>query len=357
MDASSDLTKLKVADLKKELKIRNLSQVGKRGDLLERLQAAIASGVGPEEGGDDDEFDEDEILAGGDDEDDITAIDEEQVLTGIPKVSATPGRPSRRSVAPATPATPRAQGRKLALKRAPVSSLAVPEDETPKPKTPIKAASPPKAGTPLTKIATPGAKTPASAPAEGEPKAKQAKTDGDDKENDEEPKEKTAAEKRAERFGIVSDDSLKSKRADRFGIVSEDAAIKKRQDRFGVVEKETKGKKKKNKMEAEPIDMEKLKTRAERFGTSTASAMDTEKKQSRLERFGGGASENGVKKDLTSDEAKAARAAKFATNGSSAEKAEESSEPIISASGKKLIVFGNEDASKLKRAARFAAAT
>ena len=59
------------------------------------------------------------------------------------------------------------------------------------PKTPIKAASPPKAGTPLTKIATPGAKTPASAPAEGEPKAKQAKTDGDDKENDEEPKEKT----------------------------------------------------------------------------------------------------------------------------------------------------------------------
>ena len=62
-------------------------------------------------------------------------------------------------------------------------------------------------------------------------------------------------------------------------------------------------------------------------------------------------------RSLTSDEAKAARAAKFATNGSSAEKAEESSEPIISASGKKLIVFGNEDASKLKRAARFAAAT
>ena len=36
---------LQVADLKKELKIRNLSQVGKRGDLLERLQAAIASGI------------------------------------------------------------------------------------------------------------------------------------------------------------------------------------------------------------------------------------------------------------------------------------------------------------------------
>lgn len=370
MDSLGDLTKLKVADLKKELKVRNLSQVGKRSELLERLQKGIASGVSAEEGNEDDEFDEDEILAGGDDEDDITAIDEEKVLAGIaPKVPATPGRLSRRSVAPATPATPRTMGRKLALKRAPVSALAVAEDETHKEatKTPIKAVTPAKTTTPHTKIATPvtkiatpiSTKSPAAAPAEGEPAAKQAKLDSDDAA--EEPlKEKTAQEKRAERFGIKSDDTLKATRADRFGIVTEDAQIKKREARFGVVDKDAAKGKKKNKMEAEPIDMDKLKSRGERFGTSTASAMDTEKKQTRLERFGNGTAEE-EKKDLTSDEAKAARAAKFASNGSATteEKSEdeEPSEPLLTATGKKLITFGTEDVSKLKRAARFAVAT
>jgi len=276
---SAELAKLKVADLKRELKVRGLSQVGKRSDLLERLQNAIASGVNPEEGTEDEDFDEDEILAGADDEDDVSPQDEEQALTGISK--ETPSKGAKAAPKAATPIT--------------------------------KAAA--KATTPVSKVATPAAK---KAPAE--PAA------------EEEQPEKTAQEKRAERFGIVNDDLAKKSRAERFGIVPNDEAIKKRQERFGVVEKEEKPSKK-QKMAAEPVDLEKLKARADRFGASTASALDSEKKAARAARFETAPATNGTSKDVTSEEAKAARAAKFASNGTA------SATPGLSASGKKLITF------------------
>lgn len=355
-----DIQKMKVADLKKELKMRSLSTAGKRTELLERLQNAIASGVNADAGDDDEEFDEDEILAGDDDEDEISQAEEEQALAG--KAAPTPSRPTRRSsLAPSTPAgTPKTPGRRLALKRAPAAALAVPEEEEPAkeevaaPKVAVKTTTPAK-----TPAKSP-AKTPASAPAEGQPPAKAAKVEtkagdpAEDKENGE-PKEMSALEKRAARFGVVAPDVAKAKRAERFGVVSEDLAKKKRAERFGVVEEEKANKTlKKGKMAAEPVDLEAIKKRAERFGTSTAPAMDLEKKAARAERFGTAA--NGAKTDVTSDEVLAKRAAKFGT-GEEAEKTEAAAaSPVVSATGKKLITFGSEDTAKLKRAARFAAA-
>jgi len=320
---------MKVADLKNELKLRNLPTTGKRDELLKRLQNAIAQGVEREE-----DIDEEAILAGDDegDDDGLTPMEEEAVLA--PK--ATPARASRRSVvAAATPATPaRGTPPRPALKRTAAANLVVPEVEEPAPE--------PNKATP--------AKTPAKEPAG--PPAKVAKVETPKPAADEANKEngqpeKTAAEKRAERFGIVSEDTAKAKRADRFGIVSDDLAKKKREERFGVVEKNESKALKKAKMTSEPVDVEKIKARAERFGTTTSSALDAEKKKARLDRFGDNKSANGTTKDVTSDEAKAARAEKFAP---------EPVAPVISASGKTLITFGTEDSAKQARAARFAGA-
>merc|ERR1711970_721973 len=125
MDVNTDLTKLKVAELKNELKVRGLSTVGKRTELLDRLKEAIADGVEVNDG-EGEEIDEDEILAGAEEDEELTPAEEEQALAGTVK---------EKEESPAKPPTP-------------------------------KVASPP-----------PAKKTPAAEPAEGEPAAKQAKTD------------------------------------------------------------------------------------------------------------------------------------------------------------------------------------
>merc|ERR1719334_2049941 len=93
MDTTLDINKMKVADLKNELKLRNLATTGKRTELLERLQAAIASGVEREN---EEDIDEENLLAGDDEgeEEALTPREEEAVLAPKP-----PSRASRRSIA------------------------------------------------------------------------------------------------------------------------------------------------------------------------------------------------------------------------------------------------------------------
>lgn len=347
-----DLTKMKVADLKKELKIRGLAQTGKRTELLERLQVALAGGVGIEGGAEDDgdeEYDEDEILGGDDADDDdskMTPLEEAAALAAAEKAAATPMRGARRSVAPTATGTPRTAQKKLALRRTTSPSLVVQEEAPAPAASPVKAVvvSPlkpalKKAATPVKAVAPSAA---AEAAATGEPPKKIVKLAVEsDKENGDEPaaeKPKSALELRAERFGVKSDQTLKTMRAERFGVSNGQKAGK-------------------LSMDVGTVDVEKLKARASRFGETVAKQLTQaeidEKKKLRSERFGNEA--DSEKKDVTSSEVLAARAAKFGDSAHSAKVAD--IEPIISASGKKLITIAGsvDEVMKTKRAARFGA--
>merc|ERR1711970_1138843 len=246
-DVSVDLAKMKVADLKNELKQRGLPVDGKKNELVERLEEALAaddSFVGATGDGDDAEeeeaeVDEDELLEGEDAEGDVDEKTETKLL-GQKRPAATP----------------------------------------------VDVISPNKKVCKLGK------------PAEPEPVDKPEE-------------EKTPQEKRAERFGVpVSDTAKKSARAERFGIPEkpEKAAggggnkrapkldmttgstditkLKARAERFGEVSSKTLKK---------VSELEKKKEREERFKNGEAEAPTT----------------NGTASSAEADELKKKRAERF----------------------------------------------
>merc|ERR1712198_158081 len=181
--APVDLSKMKVADLKKELKARGLSVEGKKNELQERLQEALeadGTAIGPQ----DEDLDEEA---------------EEALLSG---------------------------------KAAPAKAAA---------------------------------KRPAPAAVESKPD-----------------EEKTAQEKRAERFGVpLNDNALKSARAARFGIEEKAPKTAGSNKRAPKLDMTTGG-----------TDVEKLKARSERFGEVTSKTLKKievlEKKKERADRFKNG---------------------------------------------------------------------
>jgi len=197
--AAVDLSKMKVADLKKELKQRGLSAEGKKNELVDRLQEALAA---------------DGSFVGAHDEDDEIDEQTEQALL---------------------------QGQTTAGQKRPSG-------------VPLDVISPDKKTVKLGKPAP----------------VVSAKPDS----------EKTAQEKRAERFGMpVNDSALKDARAARFGIVS--SASKTGNKKAPKLDMTTGG-----------TDIEKMKARAARFGeisSKTLKKVETlEKKKERAERFKNG---------------------------------------------------------------------
>ncbi|XP_071542580.1 SAP domain-containing ribonucleoprotein isoform X1 [Panulirus ornatus] len=307
MDDATRLSKMKVADLKKELKARGLSVTGNKNELVERLQEALDSDgnvpLGTVEG-DDEDFDEEEIL-GGDDMDaaelgKLTPQEEEAALVGTIRVRDE-------------------------------SSLL---EQTEKKKISLKRSEPP----------LPAAPAAAEPAAENNPPAVQE----EEKEEEDSASAKkiikldTATEKpgieaRAERFGIpMTEEARKQARAARFEQTTNGAKIIRKPAKLS--------------METGGTDVEKLKARAERFGEVTSKSLaklsELEKLKSRQERFG--ASTPG--EDKTADK----------VTDKTAEKTTEkpiitSSEPVAST---KIARFGDvgskdEDAIKKKRAERF----
>ncbi|XP_063853066.1 SAP domain-containing ribonucleoprotein-like isoform X2 [Scylla paramamosain] len=342
MEASATLAKMKVADLKKELKARGLSVVGNKNDLLERLQEAMECGGDQVEmeGGEagEEDFDEEEILGEEDIDSELTPQEEEAALGGptirVKDTSALLEQPEKK---------------KISLKRTQPPPTP-PEEPTPQEETP---AAGEEAG-----VQGPGEGDAAAPPdPDSPPPAKKIiKLDGI------EAKDPKA---RAERFGIpMTEEARKEARKARFGLatngaseatkgvsLSEDEKKMARAARFGITSTTTTttttataaaaATATKISMEGEKVEIDRLMKRAERFGEVTSPALlkasEEEKKKARMKRFGetepvtaGGDTEE-AKKDAAPDDAVAKRKARFG-----------------------LVTASDEDEKKRKRAERFA---
>ncbi|XP_037799347.1 SAP domain-containing ribonucleoprotein-like isoform X3 [Penaeus monodon] len=284
MDDASQISKMKVADLKKELKARGLPVTGNKNELVERLQEALEADGNVPLGtvdGEDEEFDEEEILGG----DDMDAVD-------IGKL------------------TPQEEAAALGVNIS-VRDVSTMLEQPEKKKISLKRSEPPVPTAPTTPPPTEASKENTSPESQSEgqedgvPSKKLIRLSSTEN--------KTQIEARAERFGIpLNEEARKQARAERFAGNSTSTAINKKPAKLS--------------METGGTDIEKLKARAKRFGEVTSKSLtkvsELEKMKQRQERFGAGGTETKTagteKKVITSpDDAKAARAARFASTTSS----------------------------------------
>merc|ERR1712127_303407 len=265
-----DVSKLKVADLKKELKARGLSVSGSKIELVERFQEATQDEDATENVLDNDDLlDEDAVLA---DESEEAILDEEDnvLLTPTSILASETKSPLKTPVNEGTTVT---ATKKVILNRNPISMAAIPAAKT---------------------------ETINSRKISVDMESQKETSNGDGSDNGEEKKSgvvklgslsaEERAKLRAQKFGVpIPDNVKKSVRAERFGLTTKetikqapteskevlDEKLLKRQARFGVVT-------------AAEVDVKKQK-RAERFGTAptaAATAGNDELKRKRAERFG-----------------------------------------------------------------------
>ncbi|KAL7641035.1 UNVERIFIED_CONTAM: hypothetical protein RMT77_008172 [Armadillidium vulgare] len=303
------LSKMKVADLKKHLKNKGLSVAGNKTELVERLQQALQNALDIADENptldssgavDDEEFDEEEIL-GGDDLDigKITQEEEAAALAGNLKV-----KDDSLLLGATQP-----EKKKITLKRSALSlSSTTDADTTQSTETLDESAA--SNTDPSTNLDNDKENSLASIE---EPKHKVIKLSGTTSEN--------ALEERAKKFGSTTttttssdtEEGRKLARAARFGV---DPALSNKSSNTSTNKRVPK-----LSMEVGSTDLDKLKKRAERFGEVTSKSLskleELEKKKLRQNRFSQeGNSEKATEtaKDVSSDDAKTARANRFGTS-------------------------------------------
>ncbi|XP_069969498.1 SAP domain-containing ribonucleoprotein isoform X3 [Penaeus vannamei] len=288
---------IKVADLKKELKARGLPVTGNKNELVERLQEALEADGNVPLGtvdGEDEEFDEEEILGG----DDMDTVD-------IGKLT-----PQEEAAALGVNISVRDE-----LNTTDLNQVSTMLEQPEKKKISLKRSEPPVPTAPTTPPPTEASKENTSPESQSEgqedgvPSKKLIRLSSTEN--------KTQIEARAERFGIpLNEEARKQARAERFAGNSTTTTVNKKPAKLS--------------METGGTDIEKLKARAKRFGEVTSKSLtkvtcnvsELEKMKQRQERFAAGGTETktaGTEKvAITSpDDAKAARAARFASTTSS----------------------------------------
>ncbi|XP_055614194.1 SAP domain-containing ribonucleoprotein [Uranotaenia lowii] len=306
----NDISKMKVADLKKELKNRGLSTLGNKNELVDRLQAAIVDGVdaledtaNSEDLLDDDELNDD-ILEEEDDKLKDNTAEEDQILK-----SPTPSSMASKSESPDQP--------KLdALK----DGLELEE----KGKTLIL---PPKKVA-LKRNISISVPTPAVVTTATETVLADSKSDSDGGTNNGTTPSTDEPQRKVIKLTELSAQERLELRAKKFGPQSaeaQDAKLQARAARFGIgggAATTTTGSAVKTSDTSSLVSAEALKKRAERFGVSVSDKMvkleQDEKLIKRQQRFGGSATANAVTLPTTTTTGKIAITASSTDDSSSA---------------------------------------
>ncbi|RZF45421.1 hypothetical protein LSTR_LSTR002864 [Laodelphax striatellus] len=269
---TADYSKMKVADLKKELKAKGLSTVGNKNELLERLQSGVPSQSSgdADNASDHDLLDEDEVLGedGLDDElsvegmsenIDLSTVDENQITSNS---SENKSSPLKRKIDASKESQNGSQPKKITLNR-------------------------------FTSIS-----------------AHSEKENQNETEKQSEEKESTEPEKKIVKISSFSVKERLELRAQKFGVPLSDAAKKEaRAARFGIS-----GSQPSNQVATTEV----LKKRAERFGATVSPHLQktelNDKKKSRAERFGLTSSTPSATDKSSLDEKKKLRAERFKLN-------------------------------------------
>lgn len=258
--ADHDISKMKVADLKRELKVRGLNVTGNKNDLVERLQSALIEGDVLDDTAISEELldDNDDVL--NDDELDeetksylnSASVQDEDAILSSPKGSSSSKSPENASENSANVSSVPAQHKKIVLKRKLLPSISLTEKEE-------------------TKTST---------------ESKIIKIDGI---TDEVKSSNGSADGNVVKLSQLTMKERLELRAKKFGApVTGDVAKLARAERFGNVTAPAKTDNSITQNNAPNLDV--LKKRAERFGGSVSNAMTTieqkEKLLKRQERFG-----------------------------------------------------------------------